>query len=91
MQSTFSGRDTEKFMALRLRHAQTLAAALHARRDCKRSLAGENQNTVLVTSFVFALSAPVESSAVTAKYQVPGVNVAVYVVLVAPLTLAFCV
>ena len=56
-----------------------------------RSSGRNDQKTVFETSFVLALSLPVESSAVTAKYHVPGDNVAVYVVFDAPLTLAFCV
>ncbi len=50
--------------------------------------AGASQRTVFETSLVFALSAPVESTALIAKYQVPGARFVVKVVVPAPETLA---
>jgi hypothetical protein len=52
---------------------------------------GANQKTVLETSLERALSAPVESTALIAKYQVPGVSAVVYEVVAAPFTVAVCV
>jgi hypothetical protein len=59
----------------------------HHRVEVGRDL-GSRQRTVFETSLVFALSAPVESSAVKAKYQVPGVRFVVNVVVLAPDTFA---
>ncbi len=44
----------------------------------------------LLTSFVFELSAPFVSTAVTAKYHVPGVNAIVRCKVDAPLTEIVC-
>ena len=44
----------------------------------------------LLTSFVFVLSPPLVSIAVTAKYQVPGVNTIVRCIVDAPLTETVC-
>ena len=65
---------------------RALRDRLRYRSAHKRRLA--RQRTVFETSLVFALSAPAESTAVTAKYQVPGVRFVVNVVVLAPDTLA---
>lgn len=49
------------------------------------------QKTVFETSLDRVLSEPVASTALIAKYQVPGVSEAVYAVVDAPFTVAVCV
>jgi hypothetical protein len=46
-----------------------------------------DQKTVFETSFDFALSPPLELTALTAKYHVPGLRGVVYVRVFAPMTL----
>jgi len=77
MRSTFSGAFRRKRTKIDDERRVFERAVTSMLGGCSEKGAARLQKTVFETSFDLALSAPVESTAEIAKYQVPGVRLVV--------------